>query len=118
MDPPGGEGAAQGNREHRQLSKALDLSSRSSDLLSSEAGSPSHGITPVLSLPPAHNQPFALFSQQLHQSGILPICLVSATKALPETILSRESSAGTFALFSSLVKEHLSSVLGSDWPGH
>lgn len=39
-DPSIAEGAAQGTREHRQLSEPLDFSSRSSDLLGSKAGSP------------------------------------------------------------------------------
>lgn len=34
------------------------------------------------------------------------------------TILPSDSSPSTFALFSSLIEEHLSSVLGGDWPGH
>lgn len=61
MAPSAAEGAAQASREHRQQSKALELSSSSSEQLGSKAGSPSLWINPVLSLPPAHNLPSALF---------------------------------------------------------
>lgn len=65
-----------GEAEHRQQSKALELSSSSSELLGSKAGSPSLWINPVLSLPPAHNLPPALFP------SVRKIPYTSAVKAL------------------------------------
>lgn len=95
MDPSAA-GAAQGSREHRQQSKALELgSSSSSELLGSTAASPSLWINPLLSPPPSHNLPFALFPP------VRKIPYTSAVGALPGQF-EPEASAGTFALFSSL----------------
>lgn len=99
MDPPAAGGEAQGSREHRQQSKALEFSSSSSELLSSQAGSPSLWINPVLSLPPAHNLPFAL-SPSVRKNPHM-----SAVKALTGQF-ELEASAGTLALFSSLAGGH------------
>lgn len=106
MDPSAAGGAAQGSREHRQQSKALELSSSSSELLGSQAGSPSLWINPVLSLPPAHNLPFAL-SPSVRKNPH-----TSAVKALTAEF-ELEVSAGTLALFGSSAGGHLSPARGA-----